>query len=160
MDTAQTITGIKTFENGIKNNLIEINGNPLIMKNSGGGSAYFKIEQVYTSGYKNWFGLNYIRTTGTTQENLAVMEVRQDDYLYIVSSVGLTLNSNSIELKGPVSITGDTTINGDTSIIGILNMNGRYIANLASPIIDSHAATKKYVDDAIAAALRPYRKES
>ena len=88
------------------------------------------------------------------------MEVRQDDYLYIVSSVGLTLNSNSIELKGPVSITGDTTINGDTSIIGILNMNGRYIANLASPIIDSHAATKKYVDDAIAAALRPYRKES
>ena len=166
LDTDQTITGVKTFENGIKNNLIEINGNPLIMKNSGAGSAYFKIEQVHNSGYKNWFGLNYIRTTGTTQENLAVMEVRQDDYLYIVSTVGLILNSNSIELKGPVSITGattitgNTTINGDTSIIGILNMNGRYIANLASPIIDSHAATKKYVDDAIAAALRPYRKES
>ena len=154
LDTAQTITGIKTFENGIKNNLIEVNGNALVMKNSvGNGSTYFKIEQVYKSGYKNWFGLNFIRTTGTTQENLAVMEVRQDDYLYIVSTVGLTLNSNSIELKGPVSIngattiTGATTINGDTSIIGILNMNGRYIANLASPITDSHAATKKYVDD-------------
>ena len=167
LDTAQTITGIKTFTNGINNNLIEVNGNALVMKNSvGDGSTYFKIEQVYKSGYKNWFGLNFIRTTGTTQENLAVMEVSQDDYLYIVSTVGLTLNSNSIELKGPVSIngattiTGATTINGDTSIIGILNMNGRYIANLASPIIDSHAATKKYVDDAIAAALRPYRKES
>ena len=67
---------------------------------------------------------------------------------------------NSIELKGPVSITGDTTINGDTSIIGILNMNGRYIANLASPIIHSHPPTKKYFHDAITAALRPYRKES
>ena len=59
------------------------------------------------------------------------MEDRQDNYLYIVATVGLTLNSYSIELKGPVSITGHTTINGDTSIIGILNMNGRYIANLA-----------------------------
>ena len=54
LDTDQTITGIKTFENGIKNNLIEVNGNALVMKNSvGNGSTYFKIEQVYKSGYKN-----------------------------------------------------------------------------------------------------------
>lgn len=53
-DTNQTITGVKTFTNGVKNNLIEVNGNALVMKNSAGvGSAYFKIEQIYNSGYKN-----------------------------------------------------------------------------------------------------------
>ena len=99
------------------------------------------------------------------------MEVRQDDYLYIVSTVGLILNSNSIELKGPTSITGattitgNTTINGDTTMNGLrlndhLNMGFASIYNLKPPTQDTDATTKKYVDDAIAAALRPYRKES
>ena len=100
------------------------------------------------------------------------MEVRQDDYLYIVSSVGLTLNSNSIELKGPTSINGVTTINGATQFNGAISvrdgmfildpidMNRKKIINLGTPTADTDAATKKYVDDAIAAALRPYRKES
>lgn len=54
LDTAQTITGIKTFSNGLNTNLVEVNGNAFVMKNSAGvGSAYFKIEQIYKSGYKN-----------------------------------------------------------------------------------------------------------
>lgn len=150
LDTAQTITGIKTFSNGLNTNLVETNGQPLTMKNSAGsGAAYFKIEQVYKSGYKNWFGLNYIRTTGTTQQNLAVMEVRQDDYLYIVGSGGLKLNGGNIEL------TGATKINGGLDVYGIVNMSGRKIINLAAPTNDGEAATKKYVDDAIKAAIKP-----
>ena len=37
IDTAQNITGIKTFTNGIKNNLVEVNVKSLIVKHSGGG---------------------------------------------------------------------------------------------------------------------------
>lgn len=171
LDTAQTITGIKTFSNGLNTNLVETNGQPLTMKNSAGsGAAYFKIEQVYKSGYKNWFGLNYIRTTGTTQENLAVMEVRQDDCLYIVGSGGLKLNGGNIELTGATSITGTTSITGNLKINGILQLDGNIafygdrtvnmggtsrIVALPTPIRADEAATKKYVDDAIKAAIKP-----
>lgn len=162
LDTTQTITGIKTFSNGLNTNLVETNGQPLTMKNSAGsGAAYFKIEQVYKSGYKNWFGLNYIRTTGTTQENLAVMEVRQDDYLYIVGSGGLKLNGGNIELSGTTSINGATTIDGtmlvksEMVVLGMLGMGGSKITNLGTPQYDNEAATKKYVDDAIKAAIKP-----
>lgn len=161
LDTTQTITGIKTFSNGLNTNLVETNGQPLTMKNSAGsGAAYFKIEQVYKSGYKNWFGLNYIRTTGTTQENLAVMEVRQDDCLYIVGSGGVKLNGGNIELTGATQINGATTITGGTTmdrlrINGGLNMGFSSIFNVKAPISDGDAATKKYVDDAIKAAIKP-----
>ena len=143
LDTAQTITGIKTFTNGVKNNLIEINGNALVMKNSAGtGSAYFKIEQVYNSGYKNWFGLNFIRTESGTQILTSVIEVRQDNSLYIVSTADLSFSANNIKF-------------GNARLQGV-----------RTPAADDDAATKKYVDDAVAAALRPYlidlekRKES
>ncbi|WP_283393141.1 hypothetical protein [Photobacterium phosphoreum] len=54
LDTAQTITGIKTFSNGIKNNLIEVDGKSLIIKNSNTAASYLEIESVYSgSGYKN-----------------------------------------------------------------------------------------------------------
>ena len=136
LDTDQTITGIKTFSNGLNTNLLEINGNPLIMKNSGAGSAYFKIEQVYNSGYKNWFGLNFIRTESGTQILTSVIEVRQDNSLYIVSTNDLLFTANNIKF-------------GNARLQGV-----------RTPAADDDATTKKYVDDAIAAALRPYRKES
>ena len=126
LDTDQTITGIKTFSNGLNTNLLEINGNPLIMKNSGAGSAYFKIEQVYNSGYKNWFGLNFIRTESGTQILTSVIEVRQDNSLYIVSTNDLLFTANNIKF-------------GNARLQGV-----------RTPAADDDAATKKYADDGLA----------
>ena len=54
IDTAQNITGIKTFTNGIKNNFVEVDGKSLIIKNSNTSASYLEIESVYSgSGYKN-----------------------------------------------------------------------------------------------------------
>lgn len=132
LDTAQTITGIKTFSNGIKNNLIEVNGEALVMKNSAGvGSAYFKIDQIHNSGYKNWFGLNFIRTESGTQILTSVIEVRQDNSLYIVSTADLSFTANNIKF-------------GNARLQGV-----------RTPAADDDAATKKYVDDAIKAAIKP-----
>lgn len=131
-DTNQTITGIKTFSNGLNTNLLEIDGKPLIMRNSAGvGSGYFQIEQVYNTGYKNWFGLNFIRVEGTTRLNTAVMEVRQDNSLYIVSANDLLFNANNMKF------------------------NNARLQQIRTPTADDDAATKKYVDDAIAAAIKP-----
>ena len=44
LDTDQTITGIKTFTNGIKNNLVEVNGKSLIIKNSNTAASYLEVE--------------------------------------------------------------------------------------------------------------------
>ena len=123
LDTAQTITGIKTFENGIKNNLVEVNGKSLIVKNSGGGSNYFEIEQTYTSGYKNWFGVLFFRTTGTSREELSSIQVRQDDGLYISTVNDLILNAANIKV-------------GD-----------KRIQQVGTPTANTDAANKKYVDD-------------
>ena len=123
LDTAQNITGIKTFTNGIKNNLVEVNGKSLIVKNSGGGSNYFEIEQTYTSGYKNWFGVLFFRTTGTSREELSSIQVRQDDGLYISTGNDLVLNAANIKV-------------GD-----------KRIQQVGAPTADYDAATKKYADD-------------
>ncbi|WP_300180792.1 hypothetical protein [uncultured Aliivibrio sp.] len=98
-DTAQTITGIKTFTNGIK-----INGATTI-------------------------------TGATTMDSLRL--------------------NDKLTLTRGLAITGSTSISG-----GTLNMGSRKIMDLGAPTLDADATTKKYVDDAIAAALRPYRKES
>ena len=123
LDTDQTITGIKTFENGIKNNLVEVDGKSLIVKNSGGGSNYFEIEQTYTSGYKNWFGVLFFRTTGTSREELSSIQVRQDDGLYISTGNDLILNAANIKF------------------------NNVRLQQVGAPTADYDAATKKYVDD-------------
>ena len=123
LDTAQNITGIKTFTNGIKNNLVEVNGKSLIVKNSGGGSNYFEIEQTYTSGYKNWFGVLFFRTTGTSREELSSIQVRQDDGLYISTVNDLILNAANIKV-------------GD-----------KRIQQVGTPTANTDAANKKYVDD-------------
>ena len=123
LDTDQTITGIKTFENGIKNNLVEVDGKSLIVKNSGGGSNYFEIEQTYTSGYKNWFGVLFFRTTGTSREELSSIQVRQDDGLYISTGNDLVLNAANIKF------------------------NNVRLQQVGAPTADDDAATKKYVDD-------------
>ena len=262
LDTAQNITGIKTFTNGIKNNLVEVDGKSLIIKNSNTAASYLEVESVYSgSGYKNWFGIQLFRTTGTSRSRLANLEIRQDDGLYIacvndvsiqgsnikfnnvrlqqvgaptadydaatkkyaddglalkqnkltagtnititddvISSTGggggggtpsnmvttdtaqtitgIKTFTNGIKINGATTITGATTmdslrlndkltltrglaITGSTSISGgTLNMGSRKIMDLGAPTLDADATTKKYVDDAIAAALRPYRKES
>ena len=128
LDTAQNITGIKTFTNGIKNNLVEVNGKSLIVKNSGGGSNYLEIEQTYTSGYKNWFGVLFFRTTGTSREELSSIQVRQDDGLYISTGNDLVLNAANIKV-------------GD-----------KRIQQVGAPTTDTDAANKKYVDDVISAS--------
>ena len=128
LDTDQTITGIKTFENGIKNNLVEVDGKSLIVKNSGGGSNYLEIEQTYTSGYKNWFGVLFFRTTGTSREELSSIQVRQDDGLYISTRSDLVLNAANIKV-------------GD-----------KRIQQVGAPTTDTDAANKKYVDDVISAS--------
>lgn len=89
------------------------------------------------------------------------MEVRQDNYLYIVGSGGLKLNGGNIELTGATSITGTTTIAGTTLLRGPVAIGGQVrmgnykISSLGHPTDDDDAATKKYVDDAIAAAIKP-----
>ena len=128
LDTDQTITGIKTFENGIKNNLVEVDGKSLIVKNSGGGSNYFEIEQTYTSGYKNWFGTQFFRTTGTSRSRLANLEIRQDDGLYIDSVNDLSIQGSNIKF------------------------NNVRLQQVGAPTADYDAATKKYVDDVISAS--------
>ena len=125
LDTDQTITGIKTFENGIKNNLVEVDGKSLIVKNSGGGSNYFEIEQTYTSGYKNWFGVLFFRTTGTSREELSSIQVRQDDGLYISTGNDLIFNAANIKF------------------------NNARLQQVRTPTADDDAATKKYADDGL-----------
>ena len=125
IDTAQNITGIKTFTNGIKNNLVEVNGKSLIVKNSGGGSNYFEIEQTYTSGYKNWFGVLFFRTTGTSREELSSIQVRQDDGLYISTGNDLIFNAANIKF------------------------NNARLQQVRTPTADDDAATKKYADDGL-----------
>ena len=143
LDTAQTITGVKTFENGIKNNLVEVDGKSLIIKNSNTAASYLEVESVYSgSGYKNWFGIQLFRTTGTSRSRLANLEIRQDDGLYIACANDVSIQGSNIKF------------------------NNVRLQQVGAPTADYDAATKKYVDDAIAASLRPYlidlknRKES
>ena len=125
LDTDQTITGIKTFTNGIKNNLVEVDGKSLIMKNSAAGSNYLEIEQTYTTGYKNWFGVLFFRTTGTSRAELSSIQVRQDDALYI--NTGSDLVFNAVNIK----------------------FNNARLQQVGAPTADYDAATKKYVDDGL-----------
>ena len=143
IDTAQNITGIKTFTNGIKNNFVEVDGKSLIIKNSNGAASYLEVESVYSgSGYKNWFGIQLFRTTGTSRPRLANLEIRQDDGLYIACA-------NDVSIQG-----------------ANIKFNSVRLQQVGAPTADYDAATKKYVDDAVAAALKPYlidlqkRKES
>ena len=132
LDTAQTITGIKTFSNGIKNNLIEVDGKSLIIKNSNTAASYLEIESVYSgSGYKNWFGIQLFRTTGTSRSRLANIEIRQDDGLYIACGNDVSIQGSNIKF------------------------NNVRLQQVGAPTTDTDAATKKYVDDAIKAALKP-----
>ena len=128
-DTAQTITGIKTFENGINNNFIEVNGKSLIIKNSNTAASYLEVESVYSgSGYKNWFGTQFFRTTGTSRSRLANLEIRQDDGLYIDSVNDLSIQGSNIKF------------------------NNVRLQQVGAPTADYDAATKKYVDDVISAS--------
>ena len=135
LDTAQNITGIKTFTNGIKNNLVEVDGKSLIIKNSNTSASYLEVESVYSgSGYKNWFGIQLFRTTGASRSRLANLEIRQDDGLYI-------------------ACVNDVSIQGSN-----IKFNNVRLQQVGAPTADYDATTKKYVDDAIAASLRPYKK--
>ena len=135
LDTAQTITGVKTFTNGINNNFIEVDGKSLIIKNSKTASSYLEVESVYAgTGYKNWFGIQLFRTTGTSRPRLANLEIRQDDSLYIDSVNDLSIQGANIKF------------------------NNVRLQQVGAPTADYDATTKKYVDDAVAAALRPYKK--
>ena len=126
LDTAQNITGIKTFTNGIKNNLVEVDGKSLIIKNSNGAASYLEVESVYSgSGYKNWFGIQLFRTTGTSRSRLANLEIRQDDGLYI-------------------ACVNDVSIQGSN-----IKFNNVRLQQVGAPTADYDAATKKYVDDGL-----------
>ena len=132
LDTAQTITGIKTFSNGVKNNFVEVDGKSLIIKNSNTSASYLEIESAYSgSGYKNWFGIQLFRTTGASRSRLANLEIRQDDGLYI-------------------ACVNDVSIQGSN-----IKFNNVRLQQVGTPTADADAATKKYVDDAIKAAIKP-----
>ena len=65
--------------------------------------------------------------------------------------------TEAITINGKLTIDRGLAIRGSTSISGgTLNMGSRKIMDLGAPTLDADAATKKYVDDAIAASLRPY----
>ncbi len=126
IDTAQNITGIKTFTNGIKNNLVEVDGKSLIIKNSNTAASYLEVESVYSgSGYKNWFGIQLFRTTGTSRSRLANLEIRQDDGLYI-------------------ACVNDVSIQGSN-----IKFNNVRLQQVGAPTADYDAATKKYADDGL-----------
>lgn len=75
-------------------------------------------------------------TTDTTKINLSIP-------LYISD----TTNSDGLGSGGSLNISGGVTIGKDTYLGGKLDLGGNVINNVASPISDSDAATKKYVDD-------------
>ena len=131
-DTAQSITGIKNFNNGLKTNLIELSGRDLVIKNSSTSAAYIDVTQFYNgTGFKNYFGFLLKRDINGVTEVLSQIIVRDDEVLYVVSQNGVTFQTPNI-----------------------LFGNSR-LQQVGTPTTDSDAATKKYVDDAIKAALKP-----
>ena len=86
--------------------------------------------------------MQFFRTTGTSRAKLANLEIRQDDGLYIACA-------NDVSIQG-----------------ANIKFNNVRLQQVGAPTADYDAATKKYVDDAVAAALKPYlidlqkRKES
>ena len=85
-----------------------------------------EVESVYSgSGYKNWFGIQLFRTTGTSRSRLANLEIRQDDGLYI-------------------ACVNDVSIQGSN-----IKFNNVRLQQVGAPTADYDAATKKYVDDVI-----------
>ena len=101
LDTAQTITGVKTFNANVKVD----------------GEKYF------------YFGEKWIRDSGTALE--LVTTNTQPIAHYVNGIERFTIKNNEIDAK-----------------------NTR-ITNVGAPTTDKDAATKKYVDDAIKAAIKP-----
>lgn len=69
---------------------------------------------------------------------------------------GIKSFDNGIKITGVTDIRGSTNIIGRVTVIGTLDMSNNHTTGFPTPIADSSAANKKYVDDAVAAALRPY----
>ena len=69
---------------------------------------------------------------------------------------GIKTFTNGINITGVTDMRGSTNIIGRVTVIGTLDMSNNHTTGFPTPIADSSAANKKYVDDAIAASLRPY----
>ena len=69
---------------------------------------------------------------------------------------GIKTFTNGINITGVTDMRGSTNIIGRVTVIGTIDMSKKHTTGLPTPIADSAAANKKYVDDAIASSLRPY----